>query len=410
MATTRKYELYNQAFHQHAHEVFAKMRTEDPVFQQPGLDGETPIWFVTRYAEVEYVLKNNQIFVRDPALVMSPEALEKLNEGSDPQVNAFFNHMLNKDGDDHRRLRMLVSKAFTPKVIRELRPRIEEIAKELLDQVEMRGQMELVSEFAFPLPIIVIAELLGIPAEDRDKFRTWSNAVVTPAMTEEAQQESIRLLREFIGYLQALVAVRRETPGDDLLSGLIQTEENGDRLNESELYSMLNLLIVAGHETTVTLIGNAVLALLRNPSQLQAVIDQPEQMGQAVEELLRYDSPVERALTRFVTEDVELAGQQLKRVDFIIAVLGSANRDENQFEEPTRLDLARQPNPHLAFGKGAHYCLGAPLARLEAEIGLNALFQRFPDLELDISTEELEWREVPLFRSLTQLPVRWTSR
>ena len=179
MSTTCKYELYNQAFRQHAHQVFAQMRREDPVFQQPGLDGKTPIWFVTRYAEVEQVLRDDRRFVRDPALAMSAETLEKIFEGSDPQVMAMTNnHMLNKDGEDHHRLRMLVSKAFTRPVIQGMRPRIGEIAGELLDEVEGRGQMELVSEYAFPLPIIVIAELLGIPIKDRDKFRAWSNAVM----------------------------------------------------------------------------------------------------------------------------------------------------------------------------------------------------------------------------------------
>jgi len=408
MPNPLKYELYGQAFRQHAHEVFAQMRREDPVFQQPGLDGKTPIWFITRYAEVEQVLRDDQRFVRDPALALSPEVLEQFFEGSDPQVMAMTNnHMLNKDGKDHHRLRMLVSKAFTRPVIQGMRPRIAEIAEEILDGVEGRGQMELVNEYAFPLPIIVIAELLGIPTQDRDKFRTWSNAVVTPVLTEEEQQESARLLREFVAYMQELVARRRENPEDDLLSGLIQAEEQGDRLSESELFSMLTLLIVAGHETTVTLISNAVLALLRNPAQLQTLIDQPEAMVQAVEELLRYDSPVERALTRWVAEDVELAGQQLQRGDLIIAVLGSANRDENHFEDPTELDLTRNPNQHLAFGKGAHYCLGSPLARLEAEIALNTLFQRFPDLALNIAPEDLAYRDVPLFRSLKQLPVRW---
>ena len=411
MPNPRKYELYGQAFRQHAHEVFAQMRREDPVFQQPGLDGKTPIWFITRYAEVEQVLRDDQRFVRDPALALSPEVLEQFFEGSDPQVMAMTNnHMLNKDGKDHHRLRMLVSKAFTRPVIQGMRPRIAEIAEEILDGVEGRGQMELVNEYAFPLPIIVIAELLGIPTQDRDKFRTWSNAVVTPVLTEEEQQESARLLREFVAYMQELVARRRENPEDDLLSGLIQAEEQGDRLSESELFSMLTLLIVAGHETTVTLISNAVLALLRNPAQLQTLIDQPEAMVQAVEELLRYDSPVERALTRWVAEDVELAGQQLQRGDLIIAVLGSANRDENHFEDPTELDLTRNPNQHLAFGKGAHYCLGSPLARLEAEIALNTLFQRFPDLALNIAPEDLAYRDVPLFRSLKQLPVRWTPK
>ena len=185
MSTARKYELYDQAFRRRAHQVFAQMRSEAPVYQQPGLDGKTPIWFVTRYAEVEQVLRDDRRFVRDPALAMPPDVLEKIFEGSDPQVMAMTNnHMLNKDGEDHHRLRMLVSKAFTRPVIQGMRPRISEIAEDLLDGMESRGQMELVSEYAFPLPIIVIAELLGIPAQDRDKFRTWSNAVVTPALTE----------------------------------------------------------------------------------------------------------------------------------------------------------------------------------------------------------------------------------
>ena len=410
MSTARKYELYDQGFRQRAHEVFAQMRIEDPVFQQPGIDGKTPIWFITRYAEVEQVLRDDRRFVRDPALALSPEALEKFNEGGDPQVMAMTNnHMLNKDGENHHRLRLLVSKAFTRPVIQGMRSRIQDIAEELLDGVEARGRMELVREYAFPLPITVIAELLGIPAENRNKFRIWSNAVVTPALTEEEQRESLRLLGELVAYMQVLVEKRRGNPGSDLLSGLIHAEEQGDRLNESELFSMLTLLIVAGHETTVTLIGNAVLALLRNPAQLETVINHPEGMAQAVEELLRYDSPVERALTRWVAEDVELTGQQLQRGDLIIAVLGSANRDENRFQDPTELDLARHPNQHLAFGKGAHYCLGAPLARLEAEIALNALFKRFSNLALDIKTEDLVWRDVPLFRSLTRLPVRWST-
>jgi cytochrome P450 len=411
MTEQRKYELYSQSFRKHSHAVFERMRMEDPVFKQPGLDGKTPIWFVARYAEVEQVLLDSKRFVRDPALVLPPEDVEKMFAGSDSQVLEMTNnHMLNRDGEDHLRLRNLVSKAFTPRVIQAMRPRIQEIADELLDRVAGRGKMELVSEYAFPLPIIVIAELLGIPLDDRDRFRAWSNAVVAPSITEEEQRESLRLLQEFVAYMQSLVQVRREKSGNDLLSRLIHAEEQGDRLSEGELFSMLSLLIVAGHETTVTLIGNAVLALLQNPSQLQMLKEKPEAMMSAVEELLRYDSPVERALTRWVAEDTDLAGQRLRRGDLIIVILGSANRDESRFPEAAKLDLSRHPNPHLAFGKGAHYCLGAPLARLEAEIALNTLFQRLPDLTLDIKSDELAWRDVPLFRSLVHLPLRWMPK
>jgi cytochrome P450 len=209
--------------------------------------------------------------------------------------------------------------------------------------------------------------------------------------------------------LQKLVADRRQHPADDLLSGLIHVEESGDRLSESELFSMLSLLIVAGHETTVSLIGNTVLALLQNPDVHQELLHNRELIPAAMEEFLRYDAPVERTVTRIVREDIELGGQQLKRGDLIIAILGSANRDEMQFESATALDIHRRQNTHIAFGKGIHYCLGAPLARLEGEIALHVLLDRLPDLKLDISIDELEWRDVPLFHSLVHLPVKWAS-
>jgi cytochrome P450 len=233
--------------------------------------------------------------------------------------------------------------------------------------------------------------------------------VVAPALTPEEQEASRRQLAAFAAMIQQLVLQRRQHPGDDLLSGLIHAEEQGDRLSQGELFSMLVLLIVAGHETTVSLIGNATLALLQHPATWQELQANPALIPQAVEELLRYDSPVERTLTRFATCDVELSGQQICRRDLVVAVVGSANRDEARFEAPAALDLHRQPNPHLAFGKGVHYCLGAPLARLEAEIALRALMERFPDLRLDIAESELAWRDVPLFRSLVRLPVRWTE-
>ncbi len=410
MTETRKYELYSKEFRQDSHAVFARMRAEDPIFKQIGLDGKTPIWFVTRYAEAQQILLDDKHFVRDPRLVFSGEELEQSLGLPDPQVDRMMNnHMLNRDGEDHRRLRSLVSKAFTPMVIQSMRPRVEAIAQHLLDQVVEKGRMELVSDYAFPLPITVIAELLGIPSDNQNQFRVWSNAFVRPAIAPDQQQEAMRLLLEFAGYMQMLVSERRRQPGNDLLSGLIHAEEGGDRLDESELFSMLSLLIVAGHETTVSLIGNAVLALLRHPAVLQEIAENPALIPSAIEELLRYDSPVERALTRFVTADVELGGQQLKRRDLVIVVLSSANRDEAQFAAPEELETHRRYNPHIAFGKGVHYCLGAPLARLEGEVALRVLLQRIPDLALDIAPEDLEWRDVPLFHSLVRLPVKWGS-
>jgi cytochrome P450 len=407
MADNRKYDLYSPEFRRYTHETFAQMRAKNPVFQQPGLDGKTPIWFVTGYAEVEQVLLDDRHFVRDPASI-APELAAQYGGGSGLEA-MFNNHMLNRDGEAHRRLRSLVSKAFTPKMIQSLRPRIEQIAAELLDRAAAKGEMELVADYAFPLPITVIAELLGIPLDNQENFRIWSNAIMRPALTPEAQQEALGMMQQFGQYMQQLVAERRQSPGQDLLSGLIHVQAEGDRLSQEELFSMLFLLIVAGHETTVSLIGNATLALIQNPEARSTLQTDPSLIPNAIEELLRYDSPVERTLTRFVAADVELGGQQLKQGDLLIAILGSANRDEARFADPASLDIHRRPNPHLAFGKGAHYCLGASLARLEGEIAIRALFQRFPDLHLDIDPADLTWRDTPLFRALTRLPVRWGS-
>jgi len=410
MSVTRKYDLYSGEFRRNSHATFAQMRAQDPILKQIGLDGETPIWFVTRYSEAQQILTDDKHFVLDARSVLTQEELAHVFGEIDPQIDRMMNnHMLNKDGEDHRRLRSLVSKAFTPKVIQGMRPRIEMIAHDLLDKVAPNGRMELVSDYAFPLPITVIAELLGIPLDNQNQFRVWSNAFVRPALTPEDQQESMRLLLEFAGYMQQLVSERRRQPGNDLLTGLIHAEENGDRLDESELFSMLSLLIVAGHETTVSLIGNAVLSLLQHPDTMKEINGNPEIIPTAVEEFLRFDSPVERTLTRIVSEDLELGGQHFKRGDLVIVVLSSANRDEAQFPSSAELDIHRKQNPHIAFGKGIHYCLGAPLARLEGEIALRALFNRIPDLTLDISAEELAWRDVPLFHSLVCLPVKWNS-
>ncbi len=368
----------------------------------------TPIWFVSSYATVEQMLLDDKTFVRDAALAFDPEQLQAWLGEPNPAASLVENHMLNKDGEDHRRLRMLVSKAFTPKVIQALRPRIQDIADTLLDGVQAHGHMELVSDYAFPLPITVIAELIGIPARDRDAFRAWSDAFVRPAISPAEQQAAFQQLGAFAMYIRNLVKERRQNPQADMLSALILVEEAGDRLTESELFSMLALLIVAGHETTVSLIGSAALTLLQHPEINNELRSHPERMAEALEELLRFESPVERALNRFVAADTELAGAQLKRGDMIIGILGSANHDESKFTDADQLDVGRKPNPHIAFGKGAHYCLGAPLARLEGEIALNSLLQRLPDLQLNAPVDSLVYRDVPLFRSLVSLPVRWT--
>ena len=407
MAATRKYDLYSDEFRAQTYETFERMRADDPVFCQPGIDGETMIWFVTRHDDVVGVLLDDERFVRDPKLALTPGELAAFSSGM-PESFAFIdNHMLNKDGDDHRRLRRLVTKAFTPRMVEQLRPRIQEIADELVDAVEPRGRMDLVEEFAFPLPMMVIAELLGIPHEDRDRFREWSNAIVTPALGPDALVTFGQQMAAFVAYLRELFEQRRAEPRSDLISALLQSDDAGDMLAEQELFSMVVLLIVAGHETTVNLIGNATLAVLQHPEQRALLERDPSLMPRAIEELLRYDGAVERALNRWAATDIELGGHTIRRGDDVIVILGSANRDPDRFPDPDTLDVTRTDCKHIGFGRGSHYCLGAPLARLEGVIALTTLLRRLPGLRLDVSPEELRWRPVPLFRSLAALPVAW---
>ena len=399
----RKFDLYSQEFKANAYQTFAKMRQAHPVFQQPGLDGQTLIWFVTGYDEVEQVLRDDKHFVRDARNALPPDQVYQPS----PLEAMLSDHMLSKDWDDHRRLRTLVSQAFTPRRVQTLRPRIQAIANELLDGVANQGQMDLIADYSFHLPTIVIAEMLGIPVEDRDKFKVWSNAALMPSMDEESVAEFVQHMQEFMTYLNNLFDARRKTPGDDLLSALLQAEADGDSLNQTELFAMLFLLIIAGHETTVSLIANAMVALWQHPDQLELLKKEPERMKTAVEEFLRYDNSVERAFNRWVAEDIMLGDQFLPKGSLVIPILAAANHDPAKFARPERLDVTREPNNHLSFGKGAHYCLGAPLARLETEIALNILLERLPNIQMRIPFSDLRWRLSPGFRTLETLPVHW---
>ena len=404
-STKRRYELYSPEFRVDPYTVFAQMREHDPVFSQPGIDGETMIWFVTRHDDVAAVLLDDERFVRDPRLALTEDELAG-HELPAP-LQAIDNHMLNRDGEDHRRLRRLVTKAFTPKVVEQLRPRIQAIADELLDAVETRGSMDLSAEYAFPLPITVIAELLGVPTADQRRFEEWSNAIITPAIEAEALERFFGQMGEFVAYLTDLFAARRADPQDDLVSALLAARDESDALTEEEVFGTVVLLIVAGHETTVSLIGNAVVNLLSHQDQLELVRADPSLIPAAIEEVLRYEGPVERTLNRWAATDVELRGQTIRRGEVVIAILGSADRDSERFPDPDRLDVQREDTRHLAFGRGSHYCLGAPLARLEAEIALETLFRRLPNLRLAVPPNELEWRATPTFRRLEKLPVAW---
>lgn len=406
MTTPSRYDLYGPAFKANPYPTYATMREQEPVCYHLGLDGEHEIWFITRYADAEAVLRDHKRFVKNYRTTLTPEQRQQLPP--DPQlIRMLDQHMLNADGADHTRLRSLINKAFTAQMINRMQSRVQAIADSLIDRVQDQGAMNLIDDYAFPLPIVVIAELLGVPASDQDRFRIWSDAFLTPSFTPEGWAKTEQLMLAFTSYLGQVFAARRAQPKDDLISALIQAEEAGEKLSEEELYAMVILLIVAGHETTVNLIGNATLALLQNPDQLAKLKNNPALMPAAIEEFLRYDGPVERATMRFAAEDVELGGQLIRRGQPVNVVLASAGRDPAQFANPDQLDLARENNRHLGFGFGVHYCVGAPLARMEGRIALDTLLRRLPNLRLAVPVDTLEWRVAPIIRGALRLPVAW---
>ena len=313
--------------------------------------------------------------------------------------------MLFKNPPDHTRLRGLVHKAFTPRRVEQMRSQIQAITDGLLDRVQAAGRADLIAELAYPLPVTVIAAMLGVPAEDHAQFHAWSDALAHSLDLTEDPEVYTRASRAAVAltaYLRTIIEQRRRQPQDDLLSALILAEEGGGRLSEDELYATVTLLLVAGHETTVNLIGNGVLALLRHPDQLRRLRDEPGLIRTAVEELLRYDSPVQ-ATSRVARADLEIGGHTIRAGQQVSFLLGAANHDPARFADPTRLDLSRDPNPHLAFGSGIHYCLGAPLARLEGQIAINTLVQRLPGLAL--APERPEHRDNYVLRGLRRLRV-----
>ena len=404
MTTETKYNLYSEQFKADPFPTYAQMRDEDPVCYEQGLEGM--IWFVTRRADVEAVLRDHKRFVKDWRNTRTAEERAQLSPES-PLERLLSQHMLNMDGPDHARLRGLVNKAFTARMVKNLRERVQGIADELLDKVQALGHMDLIDEYAFPLPIVVISDVLGIPSADRERFRLWSNTFIAPTYGQEDFHRAEKLMLEFTGYLRQVFAERRKEPRNDLITGLVHAEESGDTLSEDELFAMVILLIVAGHETTVNLIGNGALALLQHPEQLAKLKADPSLIEAAVEELLRYDGPVDRATMRFAAEDVELGGQLIQRGQAVAVALTSANRDPDQFAQPDEVDITRPDNRHLAFGFGVHYCVGAPLARMEGQIAINTLVQRLPNLRLTVPADELKWGTVPIIRGMKHMPVAW---
>ena len=407
MSAIKDVDLTSREFRAAPYPFYARWRAETPVVRTT-LGDKQIAWIVTRYDDVLTVLKDDR-FGKDKTKALSPEQLARL-----PWTPSVFKpleqNMLDLDAPDHTRLRGLVHQAFTPRLIENMRRRIQDLTDELLDRVESRGRMDLIHDYALPLPATIIAEILGVPARDRHRFHRWSNAMLTAKPTHWGKLRIIPHVLAMMRYIRKMSRARQAEPRDDLLSALVQAHEAGDRMSEDELLSMVVLLLVAGHETTVNLIANGVVALLDHPAELERLRETPALIKPAVEELLRYDSPVQLATERYAREDVTLGGVTIPRGGLVFAALGSANRDERQFDQPDRLDLGRDPNRHLSFGQGVHFCLGASLAHLEGQIAISTLLRRAPDLRLAVPPQTLRHRPALILRGLESLPVTFSRR
>ena len=383
------------------HATWQRLREESPVAWCRGFGA----WLLTRYDDCDTVLRDAN-FTADRNQTGLVRAIRFLGRKNPDFIGLLDGNLLMIDGVDHRRLRGLVSQAFTPRRVEALRPRVEAVVDELLDRAAEENEIDLVARIAHRVPVVVIAELLGVPLEDRDDFLRWSTGMVgmlDPLQGSGGVKPMMEALRNLNAYFRPLLAERREAPRDDLLSAMIAAEDEGEKLAEADLLALASLLLVAGHETTSNLIGNAVVALLQNRGERKRLTDDLSLLPSAVEEFLRFDSPIQLT-DRAAIEDCEIGGQRIKAGQLVMTVLAAANRDPARFEDPDRLDVGRADNRHLAFGHGNHFCLGSQLARLEAEVVLGALLRRFPDFEGPSSPEE--WHRSMLLRGPVALPLR----
>ena len=380
---------------------YQQLRSEEPVHWSD----TTNTWLLMCYSDVVASLHN-------PILKTGgkPEAhLRHLPDVVQTELAPLQRHyetwMSFVDPPDHTRLRGLVSNGFTPRMLEDLRPRIQQIVDNLLEEAQEGRQMDIISDFAYPLPATIICEMLGLPPEDYQQFHEWSAALVeffgSGIAEEETARRTQRNLLALSDYLRNVFAQRRRHPKNDLISALVG-EEEGDSLSEDELFGMCVFLLAAGHETTVSLIGNGLLALMRHPDQMKKLQSDPSLIDTAVEELLRYDSPLQ-SLARVAEEELEINGKKIRKGEVVRPMLGAANRDPEQFPDPDRLDICRHPNRHVAFGFGIHYCLGGPLARIEGQIAINSFIQRMPQVQ--IASESLQWRKNLSNRNPLSLPV-----
>ncbi|GGY61084.1 cytochrome P450 hydroxylase [Streptomyces omiyaensis] len=402
-------ELFSWEFASDPYPAYAWLREHAPVHRTT-LPSGVDAWLVTRYADARQALADQRLS-KNPVHHAEPGKTGIPGERS----AGLMTHLLNIDPPDHTRLRRLVSKAFTPRRVAAFAPRVQELTDRLIDDFAARGSADLIHEFAFPLPIYAICDMLGVPAEDQDDFRDWAGMMIRHGGGPRGGVA--RSVKKIRGYLAELIHRKRERLGedgsDDLISGLIRASDHGDHLTEAEAVAMCFVLLFAGFETTINLIGNGAYALLRNPGQralLQSSLAAGERglLETGVEELLRYDGPVELATWRYATTGLTLGGRAIPAGDPVLVVLAAADRDPDRFGAPDTLDLARGDNQHLGYGHGIHYCLGAPLARLEGQTALATLLTRLPDLRLGVDPDELRWRGGLIMRGLRTLPVEFT--
>ncbi len=382
------------------HPLYHRLRATAPVAHSPTFDDS---YLLTRFADCEAVLRDTR-WSSNPVHRRAPRG-DEAPDFRESAASSGANVLLFLDPPDHTRLRKLVNKAFTPRTVERLRPRVQEIVDVLLDEAEERGELDIVADFGFMVPVTVICELMGVPVEDHHLFGPWSSAasrLLDGMVDEETMMAGVGAFMQIINYFNDIYEERRRHPGDDLITALVQAEEEGDRLTEEELRSMTVLLFIAGHETTTNLIGNGMKALLEHRDQFERLHADPSLAPSAVEELLRYDGPV-HITARIATTDLEVGGHRFEQGQSAALLLAAANRDPAHFPDPDRLDIGRDDGPHLAFSYGIHYCLGASLARLEGQIAIGTLVRRFPDMEL--LTDPVRYRDHFVLRGLRELRV-----
>jgi cytochrome P450 len=401
MLNSTPYKLEPE-FHQDPHTLYAELRHE-PVREVITTRG-LKVWLVTGFDEAKAALADPTLskdIRRGRDLMARHQTTDMSRAFGVSEISA---HMLNTDPPDHTRLRKLVNKAFTPRTIEPMRARIAEISTDLLDAMAPLDEVDLLPAFAFPLPITVICELLGVPGVNRDDFREWTSALVEATSVDSVREAGTAMAT----YLLELIEDKRANPAEDLLTELVHAGDDGDRLNAAELVSMVSLLLIAGHETTVNLIANAVFALLRHPDQLAALRADRSLLPGAIEELLRFDGPVNSVTLRFTTKPITLGGTVIPADEIVLVSAMAANHDPDHYPDADSLDITRDASGHLAFGHGIHFCVGAPLARMEAEIAIGALLDRY-DVQLAVPAESLRWRQT-MIRGLEKLPLRITPK